>query len=142
MKNIILLIAFYSFFNTTCLAQAKAADVIKMDEQLNRIIQLHDYKMADRFYADDFVLTTSSGKVKVKKDMLAEIASSEVTLEVNETSEVKVYNLGNTAVLTGVLHQKGIYKGNNFDAKLLVTDTWVYINAEWKLLAGHATVIK
>jgi len=49
--------------------------------------------------------------------------------------------INDTAVLTGILQQKGTYKGNAFDVKLYVTDTWVKVNSKWVLLAGHATVI-
>jgi hypothetical protein len=116
-------------------------EVIARDKELNQLISLHRVKEAALIYADDFVLTTSSGKSKSKQDMLADINSHDLTLEVNETTEVKVRVIDNTAVLTGILQQKGTFKGNAFDVKLYVTDTWVKVNSNWILLAGHATVI-
>jgi hypothetical protein len=116
-------------------------EVIARDKELNQLISLHRVKDAALIYADDFVLTTSSGKSKSKQDMLADINSPDLTLEVNETTEVKVRVIYNTAVLTGILQQKGTFKGNAFDVKLYVTDTWVKVNSNWILLAGHATVI-
>jgi hypothetical protein len=116
-------------------------EVIARDKELNQLISLHRVKEAALIYADDFVLTTSSGKSKSKQDMLADINSPDLTLEVNETTEVKVRVIDNTAVLTGILQQKGTFKGNAFDVKLYVTDTWVKVNSNWILLAGHATVI-
>ncbi len=140
MINLVLsvFLAFNSFLNFNSTEEK----VIEMDRQLNQLISSHNTKAAASFYADDFILTTSSGKTKSKQDMLAEISSTEVTMEINETSGVKVRVIGNTAVLTGTLHQKGVYKGNAFDVRLLVTDTWVKVKTGWKLLAGHATVIK
>jgi hypothetical protein len=119
-----------------------ASEIIRADQQLNRFIVDHDFQAASGVYADDFVLTTSSGKVKQKQDMLKEIGSLELHFEVNETTEVQVRVIENTAVLTGTLHQKGMYKERVFDSKLLVTDTWVKVNGQWKLLAGHATILK
>ncbi|MBI3221460.1 MAG: nuclear transport factor 2 family protein [Bacteroidetes bacterium] len=116
-------------------------EVIARDKELNQLISQHRVKDAALIYADDFVLTTSSGKAKSKQDMLADISSPEVVLEINETTQVKVRVIENTAVLTGILQQKGTYKGNAFDVKLYVTDTWVKVNTNWILLAGHATVI-
>lgn len=115
--------------------------VAETDKQLNLLIQQHDAQQAERLYADEFILTTSSGKVKLKKDMLGEIASPDLVLEINETTNVTVRILDNTAVLTGILHQKGRYKEKLFDVKLNVTDTWVKTTAGWKLLAGHATLL-
>jgi hypothetical protein len=111
--------------------------VTETDKQLNLLI----VQQAARFYADEFILTTSSGKVKLKKDMLTEIASPDLSLEINETTHVVVRALNTTAVLTGILHQKGIYKEKTFDVKLNVTDTWVKTTDGWKLLAGHATLL-
>lgn len=101
----------------------------------------HDAAKAASLYAEEFILTTSAGTVKLKKDMLVEIASSLLALEINETSNVTVRVLESTAVLTGVLHQKGIYKEKAFDVKLNVTDTWVKTTDGWKLLSGHATIL-
>ncbi len=115
--------------------------VIARDKELNQLISSHRTKEAALIYADDFILTTSSGKTKSKQDMLNDISSPELALEINETTQVKVRVIENTAVLTGILQQKGTYKGNAFDVKLNVTDTWVKVQSNWVLLAGHATVI-
>ncbi len=126
-----------SLWNTTSIEEA----VIARDQELNQLIISHRSKEAANIYADDFILTTSSGKVKLKQDMLADISTPDLVLEINETTQVKVRVVENTAVLTGILQQKGTYKGNAFDVKLYVTDTWVKVNSNWILLAGHATVI-
>jgi hypothetical protein len=118
------------------------AQVIEADKQLNRFILEHNVDAAAAVYSDDFVLTTSAGAVKKKQDMLNEIGLLDLQFEMNVTTDVQIRILGNTAVLTGTLHQKGLYKQKPFDAKLLVTDTWVLVDGRWKLLAGHATVIK
>jgi ketosteroid isomerase-like protein len=116
-----------------------SVQVKKADIELNQLILNKDTKQAARFYADDFVLTTSSGTVKYKQYMLDEIVSPDLKLEVNETSNAEVRIVGSTAVLTGTLHQRGIYKGKAFDAWFLVTDTWVKTRDGWKILSGHAS---
>lgn len=115
--------------------------VMETDKHLNLLIAQHADKDAARFYADEFILTTSSGNVKLKKDLLKEIASPDLSLEINETTQVHVRVLESTAVLTGILHQKGKYKEKLFDVQLNVTDTWVKTADGWKLLAGHATLL-
>jgi hypothetical protein len=117
------------------------AQVVQADAQLNKAIKMNDIAKAESFYANDFVLTTSSGKSKLKSDLLGEIGSPDLKLEINETENVKVRALNATAVLTGKLHQKGSYRGRGFDNFLLVTDTWVKTDSGWKLLAGHATLL-
>lgn len=139
MKTVILCWLFVSsgLWNTTSVEE----EVIARDKELNQLISAHRAKDASLLYAEDFILTTSSGKGKSKQVMLADISSPDLTLEINETTQVKVRVIENTAVLTGILQQKGTYKGNAFDVKLYVTDTWVKVKSGWILLAGHATVI-
>ena len=122
--------------------EGQADDVINADRLLNRYITEHNIQGASNLYADDFVLTTSSGAVKKKQDMLKDIGLPDLHFEINETMNVQIRRIENTAVLTGTLHQKGLYKEKLFDNKLLVTDTWVNLNGQWKLLAGHATLLK
>lgn len=130
----VIYVFFFSVLDTTT--------VVEADKQLNQYIAEHNVSAAADMYLDDFVLTTSSGKRKNKQDMLREIGLNDLTFEVNETTQVNVLLHGNTAVLTGTLHQKGIYQNKPFDNQMLVTDTWVLMDSRWKLLAGHATLIK
>lgn len=124
------------------MAQTSSANEVKdVDAKLNKLIIEHAAEKAAELYLDDFILTTSSGAVKLKQDMLKEISLPDLVLEINETSNVVVRNVDATAVLTGVLHQKGSYKGKAFDVKLLVTDTWVKTSQGWKILAGHASIV-
>lgn len=115
--------------------------VLKTDSLLNRAILNRDEKIAANLYTDNFLLTTASGRQKLKKDILDDIIHPALKFEINEMSEAKVMLNGNTAILTGVLHQKGIFSGEEFDNWLRVTDTWVSINGQWKIISGHASLI-
>jgi ketosteroid isomerase-like protein len=138
-------IALLSLILTTTVALSQDRDqetqVVQADAQLNASIKQNEAAKAAAFYADDFILTTSSGKQKIKSDLLGEIGSPDLKLAINETENVKVRVLNSTAVLTGRLHQKGSYKGQAFDVFVLVTDTWVKTATGWRLLAGHATLL-
>jgi ketosteroid isomerase-like protein len=126
--------------NTVMAQDLKDEEVVRnADAALNRWISENNSEKAAEFYADRFILTTSSGNVKRKSDMLGQIASPDLRLEINKTEDIAVFVEGNTAVLTGKLHQKGSYKGKTFDVVLLVTDTWIRTAEGWKLLAGHAS---
>lgn len=120
-------------------AQNSEDEVIQMDKRLNKLIKENNSTEASGYYTDDFLLVTSGGGAKSKKDVITEISSPELKMNTNETLKVKVRVHENTAVLTGVLIQKGSYKGKEFDVKLLVTDTWIKTTSGWKLLSGHAS---
>lgn len=111
--------------HASAFAADPASEVAEADRKLNALISARDVKAATHVYRDEFVLTTAAGRQVSKSEILAQIGSSDLTFEINDTSEVKVRVVGETALLTGILHQKGVLKGKAFEARLLVTDTWV-----------------
>jgi ketosteroid isomerase-like protein len=115
-----------------------AQEVKEADARLNQLIMQNLADEAAPLYMDDFLLITSGGKMVTKKEIVDQIASSELKLEVNRTTEVRVRVHGTTAVLTGLLLQKGSWKGKPFDVKLWVTDTWIKTDGGWRLLSGQA----
>jgi len=118
-----------------------AAVVIKRaDMELNRLTLNKNSERAAEYYANDFILTTSSGKTRYKQDIVTEIASQEISMIVNETTNVEIRIVGATAVLTGTLHQKGSYRGKFFDHWFVITDTWVETPSGWRILSGHASL--
>lgn len=122
-------------------AQADPA-VAEADAELNRLIMTGDAQAIAPYYAENFVLTASNGSQKDRTRMLAEVGSPALRFSRNLTEQVQVRVLGDTAVLTGVLHQIGSWQGHPFDFRFRVTDTWVRQGGRWVLLAGHASLIK
>jgi hypothetical protein len=113
--------------------------VVEVDKRLNRFILTRDVASAGELYDEDFLLTIAGGKIKRKADMLADIGNPAVALSVCETTDAQVRFRAGTAVLTGTLLQAGTVNGRAFDVTLHVTDTWVYVDRRWLLLADHAS---
>lgn len=114
--------------------------IIALDARLNRCILAHDVAGAALLYADDFILTVSGGGFKTKAAMLADIANTDLHLDVCETRDIEVRVRPGAAVLTGLLLQAGRIGERTFSNRLRVTDTWVQArDGTWRLLAGHAS---
>ena len=142
MRTMLMLAALVWGGAAAAMGAGPEADAIEArDRELNAAIVRHDVATARGIYEDAFVLTTSSGKTKSRDDLLAEIAKPGLAFEVNEMSDVVVRVRGDTAVLTGTLHQRGTYDGNAFDVRVRVTDTWHREGGTWRILAGHASVV-
>jgi ketosteroid isomerase-like protein len=135
--RVFLLISLFVFAAPS--AADAVTDVVARDHALNAAIVANDRASAAAMYADAFVLTTASGRRKSKADMLSEIGNPELVLTRNETTDVEVRVLGDVAVLTGTLHQRGSFRGAPIAATLFVTDTWVLRDGAWVLLSGHAS---
>ena len=132
------LIVFFAMSSALSLDTDTVQEVKGADARLNKLIVQNLAVEAAALYTDDFLLITSGGKMVTKKEIVDQIASPELKLEVNETTEVRVRVHGTTAVLTGILLQKGSWKGKPFDVKLRVTDTWIKTDSGWQLLSGQA----
>ena len=114
--------------------------IIQADSLLNQLIKDGNASRAADFYTENFILTTSAGNRKTKADMIKEIGNPELKFEINQITDAKISVAEKTAVLSGLLHQKGVYHGKPFDYWFQVTDTWVYLDGRWRLMAGQANL--
>ncbi len=88
---------------------------------------------------EDYTLTNSMGKITTRADDLDEARKNDPKYEIFENYDMKVRVHGNTAVVTGKTHTKGISGGKPFDSQFQFTDTFVKDGGRWRLLAGHVS---
>ena len=124
-------------------APAPAADdgprLRNLERELNRAIAQRDARRVDEMLSDDWVLITGTGRMKSKQDVLAEIALPDLEFQHNDTRDVMVRVWGDTAVLTGTLHQRYPLRGQQQDVTLRYTDTWTRAGDSWRQVSGHAS---
>lgn len=91
--------------------------------------------------ADNFILTTASGKVLSKKDMMLNLTKEGTKYDKFESSEVRISVLNEAAIETGKVHTVGIRAGKKIAETTRYTDFWVKIQGKWFLLAEHSSFI-
>ena len=91
--------------------------------------------------ADNFILTTASGKVLSKKDMMLNLTKEGTKYDKFESSEVGISVLNEAAIETGKVHTVGIRAGKKIAETTRYTDFWVKIQGKWLLLAEHSSFI-
>ena len=91
--------------------------------------------------ADNFVLTTASGKVLTKKDMMLNLTKEGTKYDKFESSDVRINVLNEVAIETGKVHTVGIRGGKKIAETTRYTDFWVKIQGKWLLLAEHSSFI-
>jgi ketosteroid isomerase-like protein len=79
------------------------------------------------------------GKITTRADDIGEARKNDPKSEIFENYDMKVRVHGDTAVVTGKMHTKGISGGKPFDAQFQFTDTFVKDGGRWRLLAGHVS---
>lgn len=90
--------------------------------------------------ADEFVITVEDGNVYSKAGYISHTADSKVRVEIAELSDLKVRLHGNTAVVTGSYHEKGVSEGKPYEYHDRLTDVWVKAGGKWQVVASHYSV--
>jgi ketosteroid isomerase-like protein len=118
-----------------------SADTTKVvtaaEQTLNDALLRADWKTIQELYADDIVFTTADGSISHKSDSIREIQSGDAKFVSVEMSDVHVQDLGNVAVVTGKLIEKGRYKTDDLSGAYRFTDVRVKRDGRWQLVAGQ-----
>ncbi len=107
------------------------------EAQVNR-----DASSLNALVGDRFVNTEWDGEVTDKAQFLAGIKDPRYKAISLNIQDVKVNFYGDTAVVTGVYHNKGISDGKPYEHSGRFTDTWVAQGGGWQCVASHTSLIK
>jgi ketosteroid isomerase-like protein len=88
---------------------------------------------------EDYTLTNSMGKLTTRADDIDEARKNDPKYEIFENYDMKVRLHGDTAVVAGKTHTKGVSGGKPFDFQFQFTDTFVKDRGRWRLLGGHVS---
>lgn len=117
------------------------ADLRRLDRELVVATYTKDASWFTKHMSDDYVLITSSGKLKPRADLVRELGTPGLEFQPYEPAEVNVRLFGDTAVITGRIVQKYTYNGDRVEADLRYTDVWVKSPEGWKNVAGQASAV-
>ena len=114
--------------------------IAALDTEYQAAVKNNDAITMDRILADDFVLVTGRGKIYNKTDLLETARNKDIVYEQQEDTQQTVRVWGDTAVITALLWQKGIYQGVPFDDHLWFSDTYVRMPEGWRYVFGQASI--
>lgn len=125
-----------------------AAQLPTAEQQIQEASKVYEQALTQKnepllksILADNFILTTASGKVLTKKDMMLNLTKEGTKYDKFESSEVKISILNEAAIETGKVHTVGIRGGKKIAETTRYTDFWVKIQGKWLLLAEHSSFI-
>ena len=103
----------------------------------------HDISVIEQLVADDFVGTSSSGKLGNKSTMISKARKDKNVYTSAVSGDMTVHSFApNVAVITGIARESGkTPAGKAFSNAYRFTDTWVERNGEWKCVAAHAMAL-
>jgi ketosteroid isomerase-like protein len=98
-----------------------------------------DVGFLESFYAPELTIQGMSGGVTSRDEDIALFRNREIKPELIEPSDMKVRLYENMAVVTGLDHMKGSYKGHSGELWLRFTDVLVRRGQTWQLVIQQAT---
>jgi len=123
-------------------ALADATVLLYLERDWNTAEMKKDTAWFERTLTDDYRgVNSSTGKPVTKAENIADIKTT--TVDSANLSGLDVRMQGDTAVVTGLTHNKGKdAKGAAFDSKIRFTDVWVKRDGKWQVLSSHGTDVK
>lgn len=121
-------------------AQSKrdtAAQVLAVEKQWNEVYKRGDIATMNSLLTDDFIITVEDGSTFSKPGYIAHTGNTTVHVLLSDMSDLQVRMHGNTAVVTGAYHEKGIDRGKPYEYRDRLTDIWMTYNGRWRLIASH-----
>ncbi len=138
----------YSQFKKLAMENSQIkVEIMQTHHALNDALPLKSESVLREKLRDEFVFTSANGDKMDKETFLKNFALNPgVQISLLNTSEQHIVDIGQTAVLTGVLHIKlNIGPANESNEKDLwerITETYVNQAGTWNLLALQATYFK
>jgi ketosteroid isomerase-like protein len=107
-----------------------------LEEDWTRALVRRDGATFDRLIAEQFVYTEND-QVMTKDELIRAVVSGSDTVESAGNEDMRAYVHGNTAIVTGWLVMRGRGPSGPFDRRFRYTDTWLYRDGRWRVIAAQ-----
>jgi ketosteroid isomerase-like protein len=116
------------------------ATIFALEKKWTDAYKLRNITLMTSMLAEDFVMTVEDGSIYGKMGYMAHTADTSTEVDVAEESDLKVRMHGTVAVVTGAYREIGISKGKRYEYRDRLTDVWMKIDGQWRLIAAHYSV--
>jgi ketosteroid isomerase-like protein len=115
--------------------------ILALEKKWTDAYKLRNITLMTSMLADDFIITVEDGNIYGKMGYMSHTADTSTQVDVAEESDLKVRMHGTTvAVVTGAYHETGTSKGKRYEYHDRLTDIWMKIDGQWRLIAAQYSV--
>jgi ketosteroid isomerase-like protein len=139
----LLILALFCCLPAISIAQQATAEatVLTLEKKWTDAYKLRNITLMTSMLADDFIITVEDGNIYGKMGYMSHTADTSTQVDVAEESDLKVRMHGSTvAVVTGAYHETGTFKGKHYEYRDRLTDVWMKIDGQWRLIAAQYSV--
>jgi hypothetical protein len=147
MKHIVVAVMLGAVVLTSAQAQkggsrpGTAQVLMELEKQWVDALMKSDTVKLNAILAETYVDTDEHGQRSDKQAVLAVLKSGDLKIESIKLSDMKVYDYGDAAVVTGSAAQVGNFQGHSLAAKVIFTDTFIRQNGKWRAVASHRSAV-
>jgi len=120
-------------------AEIQREELVNLQKETVRALQLHNSSFFNRVYSDDFLGTSPSGANLDKPTLIAEVQDTAIKYSSFVVSDIRIRVFQNTAVATSLWSSRGTYRGNSFSRQSRVTIVYVYGQRGWQVVSSQET---
>ena len=113
-------------------------EIIRLEHDLVDAYTHNDMDAVKRLVPEDYVSIGNNGESSTRDTILARYKSGELHDISNDLDQLKVRLYGNTAIVTGINHNKTNYKNEQiFKNKLFYIRVYIRRDGRWQPVATH-----
>ena len=121
--------------------ELQRAEILNLEKETVRAIQLNSGTIFRRIYADDFSGTLSHGQPIDRNSLINIVQDSNARYDSFTATDIKIRIFQDTAVASSLWTSRGTYKGRHFDSQM--RSIHVYVNGPrgWQVVSGQTTAL-
>jgi ketosteroid isomerase-like protein len=120
-------------------AEIQREELVNLQQETVRALQLHNGSFFNRVYSDDFLWTSPSGGNLDKTKFVDNVESSNIKYSSFVVSDIRVRVFQQTAVVTCLWSARGSSNGSNFSRQSRVITVYVSGQRGWQVVASQET---
>lgn len=89
--------------------------ILTVEKRWNEVYKRGDIVTMNALLADGYIITVEDGSTFSKPGYIARAGNSSMHVDISDMSDLQVRMHGNTAVVTGAYHEKGVDNGKGYE---------------------------
>jgi hypothetical protein len=118
-----------------------ASKILALESIWNQAEEKGDARALDLIFDASMVYIDEDGSLLTKSQFLARVKVVGPQLQSLVTHTISVHVYGDTAVIAGTYHAKGMEKGKTYQRGGRFIDTWVLTKGAWLCVAAQSTPV-
>jgi ketosteroid isomerase-like protein len=116
-------------------------EIVNLENETARAIQLNNGTFFRRVYSDDFAGTLSHGQIVNKTKFIDAVQSPSIKYQTVVATDIRVRLYQETAVATCVWSLRGTLDGRSISGQMRVLHVYVNGQRGWQVVASEATLL-